>query len=634
MFHSTEILYNRIYSCFITDPCRDCDRLRLCSWSDIGSSSIDRLILFLIKRQPERKRLKTKMGLNDKSPLLKGTGGGGGSSVIVSYIVVALGLIFVASIAFGLGTVIQGAQIQNTLKNDVLPGLINIVTEPSCDVSSKGQKRRYDAYRIRTEAALYQLSQPLPCHSNNGDEQLYPNTYIGQFTKGLPHYANGLVVPSAYEKLVRAVQSGVPKDYDAIPQGGTRDFTNPQLAYTFTLIGADSHRFNVSAAPAFSSAERAASIIEDYWMALTRDVSFSDYTTDPLIAQAVNDMSTVLSDYRGPPLSTANVFRGTSPGCLIGPFISQFMYQPTPFGAGAIDMTMLPYTANQDFMTNYTEWLRIQNGEQPNFQMSFQANKRYIINARDLAAFVHMDVLYQAYFCAMLQIFSLNAPLKSSIPYQGSELNQMGFGTFGAPFISALVTKIADIALQAAWYQKWNVHRTLRPEAMGGFIHLHKSGNMTFPIHPDALNSEALTVTFSRYGTYLLPQAFPEGSPLHPSYCAGHATVAGACVTILKALYDEDFVIPSPLEPDPNDPANLIPFIGPALTLGNELNKLAWNIGNGRVSSSVHYRDDTVASLKLGEQVAIEYLRDLKTTFTEPFDGWTFRDFDGNEVFV
>jgi hypothetical protein len=106
------------------------------------------------------------MGLNDKSPLLKGTGGGGGSSVIVSYIVVALGLIFVASIAFGLGTVIQGAQIQNTLKNDVLPGLINIVTEPSCDVSSKGQKRRYDAYRIRTEAALYQLSQPLPCHSN------------------------------------------------------------------------------------------------------------------------------------------------------------------------------------------------------------------------------------------------------------------------------------------------------------------------------------------------------------------------------------------------------------------------------------------------------------------------------------
>ncbi len=32
-----------------------------------------------------------------------------------------------------------------------------------------------------------------------------------------------------------------------------------------------------------------------------------------------------------------------------------------------------------------------------------------------------------------------------------------------------------------------------------------------------------------------LPMAFQEGSPMHPSYGAGHATVAGACVTILKA---------------------------------------------------------------------------------------------------
>ena len=39
--------------------------------------------------------------------------------------------------------------------------------------------------------------------------------------------------------------------------------------------------------------------------------------------------------------------------------------------------------------------------------------------------------------------------------------------------------------------------------------------------------------------TYFLGQAFPEGSPLHPSYGAGHATVAGACVTILKAWFQE-----------------------------------------------------------------------------------------------
>jgi hypothetical protein len=32
--------------------------------------------------------------------------------------------------------------------------------------------------------------------------------------------------------------------------------------------------------------------------------------------------------------------------------------------------------------------------------------------------------------------------------------------------------------------------------------------------------------------------AFPEGSPTHPAYGAGHATVAGACTTILKAWFD------------------------------------------------------------------------------------------------
>ena len=39
-------------------------------------------------------------------------------------------------------------------------------------------------------------------------------------------------------------------------------------------------------------------------------------------------------------------------------------------------------------------------------------------------------------------------------------------------------------------------------------------------------------------GNWLLPMAFPEGSPMHPSYGAGHATVAGACTTILKAWFD------------------------------------------------------------------------------------------------
>src|SRR5207247_4375136 len=89
---------------------------------------------------------------------------------------------------------------------------------------------------------------------------------------------------------------------------------------------------------------------------------------------------------------------------------------------------------------------------------------------------------------------------------------------------------------------------------------------------------------FRRNDTYLLPQAFPEGSPLHPSYGAGHATVAGACVTVLKALFDESFLIPNPVVPGP-DGRSLVRYTGPdadRLTVGGELNKLAANVAIGR----------------------------------------------------
>ena len=35
--------------------------------------------------------------------------------------------------------------------------------------------------------------------------------------------------------------------------------------------------------------------------------------------------------------------------------------------------------------------------------------------------------------------------------------------------------------------------------------------------------------------------ALAEGSPMYPSYAARHATVAGACVTVLKAFFDHEY---------------------------------------------------------------------------------------------
>ena len=68
--------------------------------------------------------------------------------------------------------------------------------------------------------------------------------------------------------------------------------------------------------------------------------------------------------------------------------------------------------------------------------------------------------------------------------------------------------------------------------------------------------------------------------------------------------------------------------------MGHELNKLASNVGIGRNWAGVHYRSDAIASFKLGEQIAVEILRDMKNTFNEPFEGFRFTNMEGVLVVV
>jgi len=127
--------------------------------------------------------------------------------------------------------------------------------------------------------------------------------------------------------------------------------------------------------------------------------------------------------------------------------------------------------------------------------------------------------------------------------------------------------------------------------------------------------------------------AFPEGSPMHTAYGAGHATVAGACVTILKAWFDESAIISNPVVPS-SDGTTLEPYVGPPLTVGGELNKLASNISQGRNIAGVHWRTDATESNLLGEEVAISILSDQRATYNEPFNGFTFTKFDGTKITV
>src|SRR5437667_7397186 len=93
-------------------------------------------------------------------------------------------------------------------------------------------------------------------------------------------------------------------------------------------------------------------------------------------------------------------------------------------------------------------------------------------------------------------------------------------------------------------------------------LHNRLAGRAGYVLHGDILNSDAIVRIKQRYATWLLPMVFAEGCPVHPSYGAGHATVAGACITVCKALFDENFPIPNPLVPSA-DGQTLEPYTGP-----------------------------------------------------------------------
>ena len=223
--------------------------------------------------------------------------------------------------------------------------------------------------------------------------------------------------------------------------------------------------------------------------------------------------------------------------------------------------------------------------------------------------------------------------LNDKNPYKHST-TQDGFITFGFAQAVDWLGRVTTASLKAAWAQKWLVHRRLRPEALGGRIHRTLTRESTYPVHGDILKSAAVKRTYERWGTYLLPQAYPEGSPLHPSYPGGHATVAGACSIILKAIFDENGLLADcvhasadglSLEPCPT---SFVP------TIGHEIDKLAFNVAMGRCWAGIHYRTDSMAGLRLGEEVAISVLQDLVRTCTEDFDGFAFTRFDGTPVTI
>ena len=546
--------------------------------------------------------------------------------------------------------------------------------------------RQSEGKRIRNEARDRDYPNRFPLNRNNGEEEdaehnrkNYRN-YIANYSKSLPHYDinnnnAGEVKPDAYKKLLHAVDSEDPNDFEKIPVGNKNPLTNPLSGLSFDLEGLDSHATYVPPAPRIDSPEAAGEVAELYWMVLCRDVHFNDFGTDIEIQHAVDDLSTNYSKFPLPknsnthPVTTKNIFRGFTKGDVTGPYLSQFLLLGSKdvdqdskdgyikYGCQRIDQRQLTVMGGKqnDYLTKYQDWLDVQDGTKnpadPNniaCGNNYDTLRRFIRNMRDLANYVHYDDLPQEFINACLILLHFDPPCKNpradfdpQNPYMRRYKKQVGFGTFGPPHILTLVTEVTTRALKAAWYHKWFVHRRLRPEAFGGLIHRQKTTtrppsvpNPSYPIHNEILNSEVLNRINADYGSYLLPQVFQEGSPTHPSYPAGHATIAGACVTILKAFFMEDYKISQSVNPvvASIDGTALVDYNGPdkdELTIRGELDKLAANIAIGRNMAGVHYRSDYTQSLLLGEQIACSILEDQEKTYREKYC-IKFHKFDGS----
>lgn len=557
----------------------------------------------------------------------------------------------------------------------VLPSAL-IPTAEAAEVgpSSAPVQRGNELEKIRknaAKAARQSVINAFP-HPTNGDEERYRDqAFAGNFSKTLPHDpATGLVVPSAYLALLNALEQGTQEAFDAVPAGGRGQLAGPLSPLQFQMAGSDSpDATSPFTPPSVASAGGAAEMVELYWEAYLRDVPFIDYGSNPLVAQAVADMNH-LSDFGGPrPVTPQNLFRFPFVGATDGPYASQILYQSHRLDG--IDIvpklhTRLPVAdpntgqvltgpgTGLDFMTNLPEYVFVEdgNGALPGAPNTADPTTRFIRNVRDVGNLANSDSIFSIYFRAAIILGGLGVRVDANSPYTNdNRIN--GFNTFSSAYLFQLLAQVGQTEA-AAFYEKWFVHRKVRPEAHANLVDgiLNHRFTLTPSMHPDLLNSTVLPLIFERNrqlnvkrglgttGSFQLPQMSAGGSPSHPSSPAGHAFTAGAAVTMIKAMLDvgtPDNPKAWPVQPvqASADGLTLVNTTDTNLTVLGELNKLAANVSEGRNMLGIHWRvSDNMHGMFMGEKVAISLLNELGATYPERFPGFTLTKFDGTTILV
>jgi membrane-associated phospholipid phosphatase len=468
--------------------------------------------------------------------------------------------------------------------------------------------------KLRQTRAHDNRGKPLIKHSR--DTSI--SNYGGVYSKGLPH-DNGYVDRKQIKKLLRAIKHHDQKLISKVKMGGNMKLVDPTACWGVDYMGHPAICYPMKGIPCLSSHYFVWCLAELYWMALCRDVPFDQYQNSDLIKRAVRSMNSINGNF-----ITDTIFRGHSAGDKTGPYISQFLILDYPEG-GWKHSAKLPVPPALDYMISWTTATSVQSGIVTETAAPLLA-PRYIVTGRDLTMYVHSDEPCQAFYRACNILLSLNIQAPNALT---SSLAEAGFAQLGRPDIQDVLHRAMRLALVASWQVKWTV-MFIRPEVAGIAVERARRESGECFVHQALFTCKVLDEIFKQWHSYLLPQAYPEGSPCHPSFPAGHAAISGACIFVLKFFFLGETPIKLFV---PNADGSALIDTGLVSTVEGELDKLASNIAFGRNWAGIHYRFDGEDGIKLGEDVAISLLRDLVRRYPCPIKRHVKR-FNGKTVII
>lgn len=539
-----------------------------------------------------------------------------------------------------------------------------IYQSPAMNTRNSSRSMMKDLFSSNTTATEEEFYDRRTYYDSASRKEYSPWMY----SKTLSHNSvTGFPEKEHVDTILKAVETGTLEDENAmaLDSNSVRKIEGVYNGKSFSLLAGDPSVFSISPSLYYPINSRQAmfEMMEVYARCVLRDMPFSTIKagTDPAVVSVLTALNAYSNAFTTNPVAVsgnieaAQLFCGGFPGTTIGPYVSQLLVHPYDHGNLAITQK---YQEESDSVASSTMegWLNIQNGITPPGANKTGFNK-YIYNGRMGGSKVHNDALYQCFLSGALVCLDNGITLEAE---DNGSAKSTAWTSGGEPSLFAAIAQVALYALRTAWMSKFSCTMRVRPEVFAQRLQFGLVGDSSIVSAVPGLvqlvenstsgNSILSQIrTLNGNDTVLLRLIYPEGSPTHPSLPAGHATVAGACVTVIKAMLKlrDDSGNPIPwvadgrqsMESTDGDTLTQSAYGDESqMTVIGELNKLGANISGFRDFAGVHYRADTAAGMKLGEDLAVQFLKDVAREYGETttgvFQGFNLTKFSGEQILI